>query len=81
MLHMDHNLLTILNANSFGSREKLTQICVNYNNISAIDPEIVHNSSLTKLRMEGNSCYDNIIESRDQMEEKLITCFDNFNSG
>ncbi|XP_070504824.1 serine protease gd-like isoform X2 [Chironomus tepperi] len=76
---MDHNLLTVLNANSFGNRDKLTQICVNFNNISAIDPAIVQNSSLLKLRMEKNACYDEIIESRDRMEEKLKTCFDNFN--
>lgn len=78
---MDHNLLTILNSNSFGNRIKLTQICVNSNNISAIDPEIVQNSSLSKLRLEHNACYDDIIESRDHMEEKLKTCFDNFNLG
>ena len=81
MLHIDHNLLTILNANSFGNRDKLTQICVNSNNISAIDPEIVQNSSLSKLRMEDNFCYGEIIESRNQMDEKLKLCFDNFDSG
>lgn len=79
-LHVYNNQIRSLSANQFGQLQTLTHILAQNNRIRAMDPEIINRArNLEWLMLSGNICnnddFSNVQGNRQQVIERLSTCF------
>lgn len=77
-LSMNYNQLTVIHKNSFAEKTEIIKLCLENNMIDKIDRNLIINSKITGISMKNNVCYEDNIESRDEIEEKLRKCFENY---
>ncbi|XP_070504864.1 uncharacterized protein [Chironomus tepperi] len=77
-LWMHGNQLTVIHSDSFGNNKNLNKFAVQNNKINQIDKRFVDNTGVTEVNMQNNLCSQDFIRSRQELNQKLSMCFDNY---
>jgi Leucine-rich repeat (LRR) protein len=77
-LDLTFNQLTVIHSDSFGNLKSLKTITLEENNVLAIDEQLIANTALNHLDMNGNKCSNEDIEEREELNGKLAQCFSNY---
>ena len=77
-LDLSFNQLTVIHSDSFGNLKRLKTITLEENNVHAIDEQLIANTALYRLDMDGNNCSNDNIQEREDLNGKLAQCFSNY---
>jgi hypothetical protein len=78
-LSLKDNKLTKIHSDAFPQQANIDTVIFTKNKITAIDEFFIENCEVGVLKMGGNICDKSNTIKKDDMRNKLQTCYDNFN--
>lgn len=77
-LKLKANFLTTIHSDAFGEPDELTTVDISFNKLNSIDEELIQNSRISSIDVQGNICSQEFLQSRTEIREKLNLCFSNY---